>query len=238
MGETSAGSSFSASGAEKVLGHTRSRHRGDGVGLDVVLGPLLGQDPGEADQAHLGGAVVGLAEVAQNAGVRGGVEDPAVALLAHLDPRRAGHVERPPQVDVDDGVEQLRRHVVERLVAQDAGVVDDDVDPSEGVDGRLDDGLATLGRGHAAGVGDRDAAEVVDLLGGGLGRPLAAALAADRRAQVVDDDLGAARRQQERVLAAEAPAGAGDDCDSVLESEIRHRGRSYLAVAGFSPSSA
>ena len=55
---------------------------------------------------------------------------------------------------VDDRVEQVGRHVVERLVAQDAGVVDDDVDPAERVERGLHDGLAALGRGDAVGVGD------------------------------------------------------------------------------------
>ena len=62
-------------------------------------------------------------------------------------------------------------HVLERLVAQDAGVVDDDVDPAEGVERGLDDGLAALGRGDAVVVGDGLAAGgldlVDDLLGGG-----------------------------------------------------------------------
>ena len=62
------------------------------------------------------------------------------------------------------GLEQLGGHVVERLVAQDAGVVDDDVDRAERVERGLHDGLAALGGGHAVGVGDGLAAEAVDLL--------------------------------------------------------------------------
>ena len=64
------GPSLSSERAEEVLGHAGGGHRGDGVGLDVVLGPLDGEDVGEADEAHLGGAVVGLAEVAEDAGAR------------------------------------------------------------------------------------------------------------------------------------------------------------------------
>ena len=134
------------------------RERGDGVGLDVVLGALDGEHPGEPDEAHLGGAVVGLAEVAEDARRRRGRHDPPVALLAHVLPRRLGDVEGALQVDVDDRVEQVGRHVVERLVAQDAGVVDDDVDAAEGVDRRLHDRRAALGGGHRVGVGDRLAA--------------------------------------------------------------------------------
>ena len=62
------------------------------------------------------------------------------------------------------GVDQVGRHVVERLVAQDAGVVDHDVDGAERVDGRLHDGLAALGRGDAVAVGDGLAPERLDLV--------------------------------------------------------------------------
>ena len=67
--------------AEQRLGHAGAGDRRDGVDLDVVLRPFRGQHPGEADQSHLGRAVVGLAEVAEHAGVGRGVDDPA----AHLD---------------------------------------------------------------------------------------------------------------------------------------------------------
>ena len=137
-------------------------------------------------------------------------------------PRRLGHVERAPQVDVEDRVEQLGRHVVERLVPQDAGVVDHDVDGAERVDRGLHDGLAALGRGHAVGVGHRLAAEVVDLLGGLVGRALLAAVAADRAAEVVDDDPGAAPGELEGVLAAEAAARAGDDRDLAVVADVCH----------------
>jgi hypothetical protein len=122
--------------AEQVLGHAGLGHRGDGVGLDVVLGALYRQHPGEADQAGLGRAVVGLAEVAEDAGRRGSVDDAAVVLFAHHAPGGQGDVEGALEVDVDDRLELLRVHVLERSVSQDAGVVDDDVDLAEGVEAR------------------------------------------------------------------------------------------------------
>ena len=111
---------------------------------------------------------------------------------------------------------------MERLVAQDAGVVDDDVDRAERVDGGLDDGLAALGGGDAVGVGDGFAAEVVDLVDHVLGRALVAALARHRAAEVVDHDAGAAPGQLERVLAAEAAARAGDDRDLAVVADVSH----------------
>ena len=211
--------------AEDVLGHARAGHRGDGVDLDVVLGALLGEHPGEADQTHLGGAVVGLAEVAEDPRVGRGVDDPPVVLLPHLQPRRLRDPERPLEVDVEHGVHHVGLHVVERLVPQDAGVVDDDVDPPECVEGRLHDGGAALGRRDRVGVGDGFAAQVLDLFDDCLRRPGAAALAVHRPAEVVDHNEGAPRRQQERVLPPESAAGACDDCYFSVEPEISHEGR-------------
>jgi hypothetical protein len=53
--------------AEQVLRHPGVGDRGDGVGLDPPAGALDGQHPGETGEAGLGGAVVGLAEVAEQA---------------------------------------------------------------------------------------------------------------------------------------------------------------------------
>ncbi len=59
------------------------------------------------------------------------------------------------EVDGDDGVELLFAGVGEHPVADDAGVVDQDVEPAEGVDGGLDQsfGLRPVGDVGAAGDG-------------------------------------------------------------------------------------
>jgi hypothetical protein len=46
-----------------------------------------------------------------------------------------------------------------------------------------------------------------------------------RAAEVVDDDLGSCAGERERVLAADAASGPGDDCD--LAVERRHEWASY-----------
>jgi hypothetical protein len=76
------------------LGQARAGDRRDRVDADVVLAALGGEREAEAGEAELGGAVVGLAEVAVDAGGRGGEEDAAVALLAHPRPRGVGDLER------------------------------------------------------------------------------------------------------------------------------------------------
>ena len=67
--------------------------------------------------------------------------------------------------------------------------------------------------GDVLAVRDRLAAERLDLAHDVVRGPFARALAGERRAEVVDDDLRARARERERVLAADPAAGAGDDRD-------------------------
>jgi hypothetical protein len=64
-------------------------------------------------------------------------------------------------VDLEDQVPVLVLHVLEADVAQDAGVVDQDVDAPKGLDGRLDDLVAVL---DAVVVGNGLAACGLDLV--------------------------------------------------------------------------
>ena len=215
---------------EHVLGHAGEADRGDGVDLDVELAALDREDAREADEAHLRSAVVGLAEVAEDARVRARVDDAAEALVAHDHPGRHGHVERTHEVGRDHGLEELRSHVVERLVAQDAGVVDDDVDGAEGVEGGLHDGFTALGGGDRVVVGDSNAAELLDLLDDEVRRAVVVAFAIHAATEVVDDHEGTATRQLESMAAAEATSGSGDDGDLAIQGQGRlstHVGNSF-----------
>jgi len=127
------------------------------------------------------------------------------------------------EVHVEHGVEQLRGQVVEGLVAQDAGVADDDVDPAERLQGGVHDRLPALDGGDGAGVGHGDPTQVLDLLGRLLGRAGRGAGAVRPPAEVVDDHPGAPGGQQQGVLAAQAPAGAGHDRHPAVEADVSHR---------------
>ena len=116
------------------------------------------------------------------------------------------------EVHADHRVPVLLAHVEDHPVAQDAGVVDDDVELAEGVEGALDDALGALEVGDALAVGDGLAAHLLDLVDHLLGRAVVgAAGAVEVRAEVVDDDLGAVLGHQQRLFAADAAARAGDD---------------------------
>src|SRR5439155_6659457 len=86
----------------------------------------------------------------------------------------------------------------------------------------LDDALAALRRRDRVVVGHRLATGLLDLVDDLLRSGVAAALAVDGPAEVVDDDLGATARQVEGVGAAQAAAGAGDDRDPAVEGDLSH----------------
>ena len=97
----------------------------------------------------------------------------------------------------------------------------EDVEAAEGVDRGLDEPLGAVPVADVVGVGDGLAAHGLDLVDDLLGRAGVVALAVHRAAEVVDHDLGAVVGQEQRVLAADAPAGARDDRDATL-AQLRH----------------
>jgi hypothetical protein len=98
------------------------------------------------------------------------------------------------EVDADDGVPLGLGHPVQERVAQDARVVDEDVEPPVLVDGLLDE---------APGTGEvGDIVRVVDPVPG---------------LDVVDDDRGAECPEQLHVLRPDAVPGAGDHAHAVTQ---------------------
>ena len=75
--------------------------------------------------------------------------------------------------------------------------------------------------GDVGAVRDSLAAERLDYVDDLLGRAESTHPRPHRRAEVVDDDLGALAGELERVLAAEAAAGSGDDGDASFTDESR-----------------
>jgi len=76
--------------------------------------------------------------------------------------------------------------------------------------------------GDRAEIGDGFAALLFDLRDDLVGRAGGFAFAGEAAAEIVDDDFGAARCEQQRVRATEAAAGAGHDRDFSIESQITH----------------
>lgn len=116
-------------GADHLLGHDRGGHGGTGIGRDVVdedvvLLALTGESTTESKDATLGCGVVGLAKVTVDTGGGGGVDDTTVFLLEEVGPCGFGGLVSAAEMDVHDLLEHLVFHIVEGLVAEDSGVVD------------------------------------------------------------------------------------------------------------------
>ena len=114
------------------------------IALTVIPKPAssLAVDAGEPDDPGLRRGVVGLADVAVQPGVRRDVDDPPVVLLTHRRDRRPRDVERAGEVHAEHGLPVVVAELPHHAVAQDAGVVDDDVEPARRPDdvgdGRVD----------------------------------------------------------------------------------------------------
>ena len=110
----------------------------------------------------------------------------------------------PFQVHLDDRVPLLLGHVDEHPVAQDAGVVDEDVEVAEGLDRAVDQPLRALPVGDVVAVDDCLATERLDLLDDVLRRCEIGTRAVVGAAEVVDDETGTFAGEQQRVLAPDA----------------------------------
>src|SRR5260221_1950181 len=112
-------------------GHVgRDEARGDRVDRDRPSGELLRERARESEDAGLARGVVRLSGVARDPDHGGDIDDPASGF--HQRARR-GLEEVPAalQVHGDDAVEVFFAHAQEQLVARDAGVVHEDVEPAE-----------------------------------------------------------------------------------------------------------
>ena len=102
--------------ARNGFDHAAERMRPDAVGADVVALHVHRDVPRQARDAHLGGAIVHLADAADQAGGGGDVGVAAAFLLAEMRDRRAGDIERTIKVNLDHRVPLFDRHVVEHAI--------------------------------------------------------------------------------------------------------------------------
>ena len=128
----------------------------------------------------------------------------------------------PLEVDVDHRVPLGLVHVEAHLVAQDAGVVDEDVEPAEGVDGLADHALGAVPRRDAVAVGFGPATRGDDLVDDLLRRCRVGPFAARAAAEVVHHHRRTFGREQQRVPAADAAPRAGDDRNLAVEEPHVH----------------
>jgi hypothetical protein len=191
--------------------------------MALQVTPYFAISLAEAGDAGLGGAVVRLADIAEQAAGGGGVHDPAAGVLAGLglltpqDAGLAGDQEMAAQVDLDDRVPLLDGHVEDHLVAQDPRVVDDGVELTPGVERQLHQRGRALGLGDVLEMGHGIAPGGLDLLDHLGGGPGVGAGPVPFAADVVHDDARALLREQQRLAAADAASRAGDHGDLAVQ---------------------
>ncbi len=175
--------------------------------------------PRQADHRTLGRGVRRVGGQPEHPG-GGRHHDPAIAPFDQVGPRGAGRVERTTHMHRQVPGEVVCVCLREPGPPDDAGVVDHDVEVPELLERRTDERrCAGLGC-HVAGVGEGNPARGHDLGGHAGGRPGVRSGAVHRPAEVVDDDASPPLRQQQRIGAADATAGAGDDGSAPFEAEL------------------
>ena len=122
--------------------------------------------------------------------------DTSISLLAHGLPSSLAKGVCALQVDSVDQVPILLGHLDEALVTEDTGVVDDDVNTSEGIEGSLDDLVTEL---NAVVVGNGLAASLLDLVDDQVSSASGGTLTEGRASEVVHDDLGTTGGQEESI---------------------------------------
>jgi hypothetical protein len=190
------------------------------VDPDHVRGQLQGQRPHEPDDAVLGRVVVPDVRQRLQPGRRAGQDDRPAAGRAQVRDRRLGGVPDPGQVDVDHVLPLGIGQLLERSEAEDPRVGGHDVQPPELGHAVVERRLQGAEVPHVGLGGHDPAVQRLDLLDG-LGqvrrRRHRVRHATDLIAQVDGDDVGAFLRQPDRVTAALAARGTGDEGDLAFQ---------------------
>src|SRR5579872_7493419 len=130
------------------LGYARRTERCDGIDGDAAARHVVRDDAREAEERSFAARIRRLSEITVEARGRDDVHDaaPTIALaaaagfslLAHERSRRANRLERGGQIVFEDVFEVFELGFESKRVADDRGIVDEDVDSAERARGQLD----------------------------------------------------------------------------------------------------
>ena len=110
----------------------------DGRDVDPVARELGAEGVGEADQGEFAGLYGSHVRDGDFAADRGDVDDPAAARAAHVRDGLLDRLNGAQKCSPSPSRSPRRRHVVEGADFDDAGVVDQHVDPAVAIDHALD----------------------------------------------------------------------------------------------------
>ncbi len=178
---------------------------GDGADSDF-RGEFEGHRLGEFDHACLGGVVIRIEGLPDEAVGGGGLENHAAAPLPHVARGGLGHVENSGQVHGEDAVPFVGGDVDEIVSDGDAGVVDEHVDRTHEADGF---GKGTLDLVEPGDVSGDRAREF---------RKLALNFGAALFIAVEDNDAGAFFQEASCRGCADAAGASGDEDTFVLQT--------------------
>ena len=179
---------------------------GDGVDRHFLARDFLSERLGGGNQAAFGGGIVRLSRQTFQAGERGDVDDAAAFFQEHGLEDGAGHVVEAVERGGEHFVPVIGLHPDEQAVAADAGVVDQHLDEIVGMaflpslDGcaygrRIGDVERQQAGFSSAGFNQRGCLPGFLFVG-----------------HIVDEDAVTRAGEAERCGAADAAAGAGDEC--------------------------
>ena len=109
----------------------------------------------------------------------------------------------------DDGIPEVLGRLGKTLVAQNARVVDQDVDLAEGIDCRLEDILTAFDAGDVVVVRDSLTPRRLDLIHDQIGHRSTRARAIARATEIVDDDGRTFSGKRQCMLTSKSTTGAG-----------------------------
>src|SRR5690606_175951 len=191
--------------------------------MDAFARAFLMQCVHETDQRQFRRAVIGLAKIAIKAGGRSRHHDAAILTLTHVVPHRLGAVDASGQVDIHDELEIFQAHFVKAFIAQNTGIVDQNIDMAPFLDGVGDHFFDRWHIGDAAPCCHGYAALSLDFSDHLFGNRGRTASAVTRAAKVSDDNLHAAARQFHRMFLAKPGASARDNGYAIVKFYFAHR---------------
>src|SRR5713101_3147499 len=121
----------------------------------------------------------------------------------------------------------LLGELVDRVAASQTRVVDQDVQPAEGLNSSVDGASCALHRDDAVRSRDRFATGRANLIGDVRCRAAALRVATD----IAHDDLGTLLGRQERLAASDSSAAAGDDRNLACQALITGLGHGRFSLS-------
>src|SRR5688572_7437631 len=180
----------------------------DSVHIDIGRAQLDCCRSSQSEDAGFGGGVVREPELAADAMDRADVDDFAVLVGPHDRRDGADHVKGAAEIGLDHFVPFLVFHAPQRAVARDAGVVDEDVNVAQDVNGFFDKAVHERAVADVTGATEDFHFHLPQLGGGPLGLLFDPAIAV---VEIVEGYVRAMAGQLEHDRAADARSAARDN---------------------------